>query len=419
MAATLGAGLVEPGAICDVLGTAEPVCAVADLPLRDRTQIAECHPHAAPGRWLLESPGWASGASYRWFRDQLGGGLDYEGLNALAAEAPAGADGLVFLPWMGGAMAPRWEADARGGWYGLTPAHSRAHMARAMLEGSAHALRDVVEAIAAAGLDCSRDRVRRRRRPLAARPPDAGRRDGASRHVVGGRRDDGPRRGDAGRGGVGAPPVDRRGGARRWRASRHQVHEPDPAGAEACAEGHRRYRADLRRPGGSVRRAGMRAVLLTAHGGPEVLQPATVPDPEPGPGQVRVDLVRAALNHRDVWIREGRPGPLPAILGSDGAGVVSEVGADVAGLGGRRRGRDQPGARLGRRRGRARARTSASSGGPTRAPTPSGSWCRRHQVQAAPGRLVVGRVRRPSRWPGSRPGERSGWPAPGRVGGSW
>ena len=73
----------------------------------------------------------------------------------------------------------------------------------------------------------------------------------------------------------------------------------------------------------------MRAVHLTALGGPEVLQPAIVPDPEPGPGQVAVDLVRAALNHRDVWIREGRPGPLPAILGSDGAGVVSAVGQGV------------------------------------------------------------------------------------------
>jgi zinc-binding alcohol dehydrogenase/oxidoreductase len=76
----------------------------------------------------------------------------------------------------------------------------------------------------------------------------------------------------------------------------------------------------------------MRAVLLTAHGGPEVLRPADVPDPEPGPGQVAVDLVRAALNHREVWIREGRPGPLPTILGSDGAGVVSEVGAGVEGI---------------------------------------------------------------------------------------
>jgi len=76
----------------------------------------------------------------------------------------------------------------------------------------------------------------------------------------------------------------------------------------------------------------VRAVLLTAHGEPEVLQAADVPDPEPGPGQVAVDLIRAALNHREVWIREGRPGPLPAILGSDGAGVVSDVGAGVEGV---------------------------------------------------------------------------------------
>jgi xylulokinase len=156
MAATLGAGLVQPGAVCDVLGTAEPVCAVVDRPLRDRSRVAECHPHAAPGRWLLENPGWASGAGYRWFRDQLGGGDGYEQLNRLAERVPPGSDGLVFLPWMGGAMAPRWEADARGAWYGLTPAHERAHLCRALLEGSAYALRDVVEAISAAGQGCRR-----------------------------------------------------------------------------------------------------------------------------------------------------------------------------------------------------------------------------------------------------------------------
>ncbi|MGH3076040.1 MAG: alcohol dehydrogenase catalytic domain-containing protein, partial [Gaiellales bacterium] len=71
----------------------------------------------------------------------------------------------------------------------------------------------------------------------------------------------------------------------------------------------------------------MRVVHLTAFGDPDVLKPAEVPDSEPRPGQVVVDLVRAALNHREVWIREGRPGPLPAVLGSDGAGVVSEVGS--------------------------------------------------------------------------------------------
>lgn len=151
MGATLGAGLASAGSVCDVLGTAEPVCAVSDRPLREASRIAECHPHAAPGEWLLENPGWASGAAYRWFRDELGGS-DYEELNRLAGRAPAASDGLVFLPWMGGAMAPSWEADARGGWYGLTPAHSRAHLCRSLLEGSAYAFRDVVEAIRAAGV---------------------------------------------------------------------------------------------------------------------------------------------------------------------------------------------------------------------------------------------------------------------------
>jgi xylulokinase len=154
MGATLGAGLVDPGFVCDVLGTAEPVCAVGDRAVREPSRVVECHPHAAPERWLLENPGWVSGGAYRWFRDELGGAADYEELNGLAAAAPAGSDGLVFLPWMGGATAPRWEASARGSWYGLTPAHGRAHLCRALLEGSAYALRDVIEAIEAAGLPC-------------------------------------------------------------------------------------------------------------------------------------------------------------------------------------------------------------------------------------------------------------------------
>ena len=73
MAATLGAGVVEPGAVCDVLGTAEPVCAVVGEPAHDPTGVVELHPHADPDTWLLENPGWLSGGAYRWFRDELGG----------------------------------------------------------------------------------------------------------------------------------------------------------------------------------------------------------------------------------------------------------------------------------------------------------------------------------------------------------
>ena len=76
----------------------------------------------------------------------------------------------------------------------------------------------------------------------------------------------------------------------------------------------------------------MLAVELQQFGGPEGLIPVELPDPKPGPGEARVDLVAAALNRRDWWIRRGGNVQLPAVLGSDGAGVVSAVGPDVDGV---------------------------------------------------------------------------------------
>jgi xylulokinase len=161
MAATLGAGVVDPGVVCDVMGTAEPVCAVVAEPVHDATGVVELHPHADPETWLLENPGWLSGGAYRWFRDEFGGpeaaraaatGADvYELLDQLAEHAPPGSAGVSWIPALAGAMAPEWNADARAGWFGITAAHGRAHLARALLEGNALALRDVIEAIAGAG----------------------------------------------------------------------------------------------------------------------------------------------------------------------------------------------------------------------------------------------------------------------------
>jgi xylulokinase len=162
MAATLGAGVIEPGAVCDVIGTAEPVCAVVAEPALDEQRVTELHPHASAGDWLLENPGWLSGGAYRWFRDEFGSGdhtpgeeVTYELLNEAASGVPAGSDGVLWVPALAGAMAPEWNADARAGWFGLTASHHRAHLVRAMLEGNAFALRDVLQAMDSAGLDAT------------------------------------------------------------------------------------------------------------------------------------------------------------------------------------------------------------------------------------------------------------------------
>ncbi len=76
----------------------------------------------------------------------------------------------------------------------------------------------------------------------------------------------------------------------------------------------------------------MKAITLKQHGGTEVLEYVDFPAPEPGPGQVQVQIKAAALNRLDIWVRKGWPGirlEYPHILGADGAGLISAIGAGV------------------------------------------------------------------------------------------
>ncbi len=77
----------------------------------------------------------------------------------------------------------------------------------------------------------------------------------------------------------------------------------------------------------------MKAVFFQKHGGNEVLEYGDRETPEPREGEVRVAIRAAAMNHLDIFVRDGIPGvPLPQIPGADGAGVVDAMGAGVGGL---------------------------------------------------------------------------------------
>jgi NADPH:quinone reductase len=77
----------------------------------------------------------------------------------------------------------------------------------------------------------------------------------------------------------------------------------------------------------------MRAIQVTETGGPEVLRLAELPDPEPGPGQLLVELAAAGVNYLDTYHRSGAyPMPVPFIPGSEGAGTVTAVGPDTGGI---------------------------------------------------------------------------------------
>jgi len=146
----LGAGLVAPGCVAMAVGTAEVVGALDPRPLIDAAALVETHAYAGP-LYFIENPGWLAGGAVRWFvaAHRLDGPAAMDGL---AAEVPAGAEGVLFLPALSGAMAPRWVASARAAYYGLSAAHGAGHMARAVLEGCAFAARDVVERLREMGV---------------------------------------------------------------------------------------------------------------------------------------------------------------------------------------------------------------------------------------------------------------------------
>jgi len=139
----LGAGIVRPGRLACVLGTAEVVGALDAEPKIDDHGLLETHAYVG-GFHFIENPGWYAGGAVEWFIrcHRLDGTGEF---NALAAQAPPGSDGVLFLPALSGAMAPEWNADARACFYGLTASHDISHMARAVLEGCAYAMRDVVD----------------------------------------------------------------------------------------------------------------------------------------------------------------------------------------------------------------------------------------------------------------------------------
>ncbi|MBI3682094.1 MAG: hypothetical protein HY235_17065 [Acidobacteria bacterium] len=150
-AACLGAGVLAPGRICDIAGTAEPVATLAASPRIDETGLVETHGHADARWWLIENPGFVSGGSLTWLAGVLGW-TSFEPAFAAAAQAPPASEGLIFLPCLSGAMTPAWNGKARGVFFGLSMKHGSGHLARAVIESCAYALRDILDRFVALGL---------------------------------------------------------------------------------------------------------------------------------------------------------------------------------------------------------------------------------------------------------------------------
>lgn len=101
-----------------------------------------CH---ADGSYFLLGVTLSAAGSLQWLRDTIAPGVDFNDLMLEAASVPSGAEGVTFMPYLSGERSPHLDPALRGAWLGLSLAHGRGHLTRAVLEGVAFSLRDTLE----------------------------------------------------------------------------------------------------------------------------------------------------------------------------------------------------------------------------------------------------------------------------------
>jgi xylulokinase len=152
-ASAVGSGIVAAGLVSCTLGTSGVVFAHMEKPAYDPKGRVHTFCHAVPGRWHVMGVTQSAGLSLRWFRDQFAPGAEYDQLTAEAAIAPAGSQGLWWLPYLMGERTPHLDAAARGGWIGLTAKNTRADLIRSILEGVSYSQKDCLEIIRGLGVE--------------------------------------------------------------------------------------------------------------------------------------------------------------------------------------------------------------------------------------------------------------------------
>lgn len=138
--AAIGTGVYRSGKAFTTIGTSGVVFAPTDKPVIDPKGRIHTFCAAVPGTWHVMGVTQAAGLSLNWFRSSLAQSLSYREIDKQCAALPIGAEHLLYLPYLMGERTPILDSDARGVFFGLSALHTRAHLARAVIEGVSYSL---------------------------------------------------------------------------------------------------------------------------------------------------------------------------------------------------------------------------------------------------------------------------------------
>lgn len=161
-ATCLGAGIVRPGQVFDVAGTASILSCCVDTYKPDiKHEALMLMRSVIDGLWMPLAYINGGGLCLKWFKDSiagLDGSVDFKTLDNEAAEVTPGSEGLIFIPHFAGRVCPN-DPNVRGSFIGLNWAHKRGHLYRAIMEGIAYEYKFYLGVLKSIGIETEIERV--------------------------------------------------------------------------------------------------------------------------------------------------------------------------------------------------------------------------------------------------------------------
>lgn len=154
-AAALGTGVCRNGRAFTTIGTSGVVYAHTDKPVIDKKGRVHTFCCAVPGEWHVMGVTQAAGLSLNWFKNNIAENFSYKEIDEMCDQISVGADKLLYLPYLMGERTPILDAAARGVFMGISAMHTKAHLARAVMEGVSYSLYSCLEVLEEMGIDVS------------------------------------------------------------------------------------------------------------------------------------------------------------------------------------------------------------------------------------------------------------------------
>jgi xylulokinase len=159
VAQSIAAGICSEGDLSVSISSSGVAFAPINQFNADSDGKIHCFCNAWADKWHLMGVMLSAGSALRWYKTQFTPQLTYHDMSQIASQAPAGSEGLLFLPYLNGERTPHSDPYAKGVFFGFSMRHQQAHFIRSLMEGISFGILDSIELIKTSGININRIKI--------------------------------------------------------------------------------------------------------------------------------------------------------------------------------------------------------------------------------------------------------------------